>query len=209
MCTVPASSIDPVHAPTANVRDAKLALRLRLLSERDRLSPETRSAASSAIVAAIAARDDFRRARTLLLTLPFGSEWDMRPLLVQALSQGKAVALPRVDQERRMLAICRVVDLRLDVTAGYRTILEPGAHCQIVEPARIDWALVPGVAFDVAGRRLGYGGGYYDRLLPTLRTDARRIAGAFDLQIVDHVPAAPHDLTVDAVVTPSRTLIPA
>ena len=63
--------------------------------------------------------------------------------------------------------------------------------------------LVPGVAFDLDGRRLGYGGGYYDRLLPLLSPRAARVAGAFELQIVDRVPAAPHDVAVDAIVTES------
>jgi len=65
---------------------------------------------------------------------------------------------------------------------------------------------VPGVAFDREGRRLGYGGGYYDRLLPQLAARAVRVAGAFDLQLVARVPAAPHDVAVDAIVTESGVL---
>jgi 5-formyltetrahydrofolate cyclo-ligase len=76
-----------------------------------------------------------------------------------------------------------------------------------VDVAAIDWVLVPGVAFDLAGHRIGYGGGYYDRLLPTLREDAPRIAGAFELQIVERVPASAHDLKVDAIVTEARTIV--
>jgi len=74
--------------------------------------------------------------------------------------------------------------------------------------ASIDWVLVPGIGFDAEGRRVGYGGGYYDRLLPLLENGAARVAGAFDLQIVERVPAAPHDATVDAIVTERRTLEP-
>jgi 5-formyltetrahydrofolate cyclo-ligase len=66
--------------------------------------------------------------------------------------------------------------------------------------------LVPGLAFDATGRRLGYGGGYYDRLLPFLSPAAPRVAGAFEAQIVDSVPTAPHDITVDCIVTEQRTL---
>ena len=66
--------------------------------------------------------------------------------------------------------------------------------------------LVPGVAFDLAGRRLGYGGGFYDRLLPLFVPGTARVAGAFDLQIVPRVPAAPHDLAVHAVATETRTI---
>ncbi len=65
---------------------------------------------------------------------------------------------------------------------------------------------MPGVAFDREGRRLGYGGGYYDRLLPLLSPRAARVAGAFDVQIVDRVPVGPNDVTIDAVVTESRAL---
>jgi 5-formyltetrahydrofolate cyclo-ligase len=75
-----------------------------------------------------------------------------------------------------------------------------------VKAETIDWVLIPGVAFDMAGRRLGYGGGYYDRLLPTLRNDAARIAGAFEVQLVEYVPAAPHDVSVQEIVTEGRTL---
>jgi len=73
----------------------------------------------------------------------------------------------------------------------------------------IEFVLVPGVAFDLAGHRLGYGGGYYDRLLPMLPPHAVRVAGAFEIQIVDRVPAAPHDVAVDAIVTESRIVVPA
>ncbi|HTL75696.1 MAG TPA: 5-formyltetrahydrofolate cyclo-ligase, partial [Casimicrobiaceae bacterium] len=70
----------------------------------------------------------------------------------------------------------------------------------------VDWVLVPGVAFDARGGRLGYGGGFYDRLLPGAAGSAPRVAGAFEMQIVDAVPTAPHDVGVDAVVTERRTL---
>jgi len=205
---VASSPFDPARATSGNLRDAKLELRSRILAERNRLSAAEREAGSRAIAATLGTRSDFDRAASVLLTLPFGSEWDTRPLLALALARGKAAVLPRVNLERRMLDLCLVADLAIDVAPGYRTIPEPLAHCGAVEPATIDWALVPGVAFDAAGRRLGYGGGYYDRLLPLLRPDAHRIAGAFDLQIVDRVPAALHDLTVEAVVTPTRTVSP-
>ncbi len=93
-----------------------------------------------------------------------------------------------------------------DVAPGYRHIPEPLEHCAVVAGAEVDWVLVPGVAFDIAGRRLGYGGGYYDRLLPLLPADATRIAGAYEIQIVAAVPFGPHDLTVDAIVTETRVV---
>ena len=196
------------HPPPAAdpLREAKRALRERVLAARDSLPPEFRAAASIAIGAALARREDFETASTVLLTLPFGSEWDTMPLLLTALERGKAVALPRVNATARSLELCRLSEPTRDVLPGYRGIPEPQSHCELIAADAIDWVLVPGVAFDAAGHRLGYGGGYYDRLLPQLRRDAARIAGAYDIQLVDRVPSGSHDVPVHGVATELRTL---
>jgi len=192
--------------PGANaLREAKRMLRERVLAARDSTPPEFRAAASAAIAKALAGRDDFAAAASVLLTLPFGSEWDSLPLLLVALERGKTVALPRVDTTTRALELCRLTDPSRDVLPGYRGIPEPRPHCLAIAADAIDWVLVPGVAFDRAGRRLGYGGGYYDRLLLQLRSGVPRIAGAYQIQMVDRVPAARHDMPVHAIVTESST----
>jgi 5-formyltetrahydrofolate cyclo-ligase len=193
--------------PTADaLRDAKRTLRERVLGARDSLPPEFRAAASAAIGEALAGRDDFATASTVLLTLPFGSEWDSMPLLLTALERGKTVVLPRVNATERTLELCRLTEPTRDVLPGYRGIPEPQSHCALIAADAIDWVLVPGVAFDPAGHRLGYGGGYYDRLLPQLRSDAARIAGGYEVQLVDRVPATTHDVPVQALATELRTL---
>jgi 5-formyltetrahydrofolate cyclo-ligase len=193
--------------PTADsLRDAKRALRERVLAARDSMPPEVRAAASAAIGTALARREDFATASTVLLTLPFGSEWDSMPLLLTALERGKAVVLPRVNATARTLELCRLSEPTRDVLPGYRGIPEPQSHCALIAADAIDWVLVPGVAFDPAGHRLGYGGGYYDRLLSQLRRDAARIAGGYEIQLVDCVPAGSHDVPVQALATEIRTL---
>jgi 5-formyltetrahydrofolate cyclo-ligase len=199
-------SAHPTDAAHTGVLDAKRALRARVLAARDQMPAVARVEASQAIVTALAARADFRAAPTLLLTLPFGSEWDAVPIFAIALGLNKVVALPRVNLATRMLELCAVASLERDVAPGYHGIREPLPHCKHIDPAAIDWVLVPGVAFDGNGKRLGYGGGFYDRLLPLLPPPALRVAGAFELQIVDDIPYAPHDLAVDAIVTEARTL---
>lgn len=186
---------------------AKQALRGRVLADRDDLPAATRAADSHAIGARVEALPSLAPAQTVLLTLPFRSEWDTRPLAAHALSAGKRVVMPRVDRVARTLRLHAVADLYADVVAGYLGIPEPRESLPIVEPDAIDWVLVPGVAFDAAGRRLGYGGGFFDRLLPLVRAGAPRIAGAFDVQIIDEVPAGPHDRRVDAIISPTRTLV--
>ncbi len=184
----------------------KRALRERVLGARDALSPQYRSEASRAIASALTTQTAFAAAETALVTLPFGSEWDTRALLVAARAKRMIVAVPRVNRSTRMLEIYCVEDEERDLEVGYRGIPEPRAGCAPVPFDAIDWVLVPGVAFDTRGHRIGYGGGYFDRLLPLLRPDAARVAGAFDVQIVDDIPVAPHDQSLHAIVTETRTL---
>jgi 5-formyltetrahydrofolate cyclo-ligase len=200
------ASPSPGALAGAALHDAKHAMRARIGALRDALPAPQRAAMAAAIAAAIARLPSFAAARTVLLTLPYRSEWDAMPLLAAAFAQGKAVAVPRVEPATRMLELHAIRDVARDVGPGYRGIPEPHASMPRVDPGQVDWVLVPGVAFDATGHRLGYGGGFYDRLLPLLPATAQRIAGAFDLQVVEHVPAAVHDLRVHAIVTPTRTL---
>jgi len=197
---------DPAGPQGAALRDAKTALRARVLAERDALPAQIRASASAAIVARVLARSDLLAARCLLVTLPFHNEWDTTALVRAALDAGKTVAVPRVDRDTRMLDLHKITDLARDIGLGYRSIPEPLPDCPRIDRGEIDFVVVPGVAFDCEGRRLGYGGGYYDRLLPLLPSRAPRVAGAFDVQLVDRVPVGPNDIAIDAVVTESRAL---
>jgi len=194
-----------VAARGRELHEAKLALRTRILDARSRLDCATHAQASVSIADALALRSDFKVAETVCLTLPFGSEWNASLLAKIALTSGKIVAIPRVNIGNRMLELFRVHSLERDVAPGFRGILEPLAHCAPVPASSVGWVLVPLVAFDEHGRRLGYGGGFYDRFLPLLDASVKRIAGAFALQQVDRVPSAAHDLTMDVVVTETAT----
>jgi 5-formyltetrahydrofolate cyclo-ligase len=197
-------------APTGPaLREAKRTLRAAVMQARDGLPDAVRRDASRRIAMRILGLSDYARARSLLLTLPFRSEWDAALIAQAALAAGKQVIMPRIDASARLLVLHRVQSLADDIVPGYRGIPEPRPALARAEPEEIDFALVPGVAFDATGARLGYGGGYYDRLLPLLGARVPRIAGAFDEQIVGAVPTAAHDLPVDLVATPSRMIVPA
>jgi 5-formyltetrahydrofolate cyclo-ligase len=203
----PPNSPDDVPPLTGTaLRDAKRAIRERVLATRDALPLQQRGGASEEIAARLIALPSFLAARTVLVTIPFRNEWDSRLLAQRALTLGKTLVSPRVDLQTRMLSLHRICDLSIDLAPGYRSIPEPTMLCPPVAIGAIEWVLVPGVAFDIHGRRLGYGGGYYDRLLPLLPREAPRIAGAFEAQLVAEVPAAPHDLSVDVIVTEARII---
>jgi 5-formyltetrahydrofolate cyclo-ligase len=190
----------------AALRDAKQALRAQVIAVRDALDPVYRATASRLICARVEALPSFAAARVVLVTLPFGSEWDTRPLAQSALASGKTLVVPRVNSATRMLELHAIGDIAADAAPGFHDIPEPRPTMPRVDATTIDWVLVPGVAFSPEGRRLGYGGGYYDRLMLMLRPATPRIAGAFDAQIAQRIPAASHDLAVDLIVTESRIL---
>jgi 5-formyltetrahydrofolate cyclo-ligase len=118
-----------------------------------------------------------------------------------------AVALPRVVGPR-LLEARHVTDPDADLEPGAWGIPEPRKGLPAVPPRQIDAVVVPGAAFSVAGARCGYGGGFYDTYLPELRPGTPRVALAFETQIVDALPSAPHDLRVDTIVTETRVIRP-
>ena len=203
------------HGPMAShaapsgpaLREAKRSLRTAIIEARDALAPSMRADGSARIAARVLALPQFAAASGVLLTLPFRSEWDAALVARAALATGKRVVVPRVDAAAKVLSLHHVESLASGIVEGYRGIPEPRADLPLAAAADVDLALVPGVAFDGLGRRLGYGGGYYDRLLPLLDPSVPRIAGAFDVQVVDSVPSAAHDLAVDLLVTPTRLLV--
>jgi 5,10-methenyltetrahydrofolate synthetase len=186
---------------------AKATLRRTILARRDALAPLDRARLSRAALDRIEALDVFRRARAILGFASFGSELDTRPLLDEVLAGGRMLVLPRVDREARRLALYRVASLETDLGPGTWGIPEPDpTRCGLAAPADIDFILVPGVAFDPDGGRLGYGAGYYDRLLAAWPSPLPPlVAAAFGIQIVPAVPVLAGDHRVDLVVTESRT----
>ena len=190
----------------AALREAKRILRESTQAARDALTDAERADASRSIADKLARLPSFTPARTILVTMPFRSEWDSRLFAAEALAAGKRVVSPRVNPATKMLTLHHIADLVRDVAPGYRGIPEPLPHSAEVAADAIDWVLVPGLAFDEHGRRLGYGGGYYDRLLPLVPRAASRVAGAFEVQIVSSIPTGPHDLGVDCIVTEARVI---
>jgi len=177
----------------------KAALRRELLALRDAISPEDRRAWDAAINRAITGHPWFWQAQAILAYCPIGSEPDIRPVLEQALRQGKEVYLPRCNPAAREMNFHRITSLE-----G----LQPGAH-DIPEPAETNYELritnyalciVPGIAFDKSGFRLGYGGGYYDRFLARHR-NLKTLGICYDFLLRASLPRDVTDVAVERVLT--------
>jgi 5-formyltetrahydrofolate cyclo-ligase len=167
------------------------------------MSAEERAAASVELCQRLRSEAIWQSARSVLCFAPLQDEPDIMPLIEEALSARKTLALPRFDAGTgRYSAAC--VSARSELVAGAFGALEPRAGCPALALNPLDLVLVPGVAFDFAGRRLGRGKGFYDRLLAEVR--GHKCGVAFDGQLVAQLPEEPHDVRVDSILTPTRWL---
>ncbi len=187
-----------------SVERAKAALRTQVRASLRTMSDAQRREASTAVCRHLRERV-LPTARTLLFYAPLPGEVDVWPVLAEALVSGLTVALPRFDAAIGRYEAC-VLGSAAGVVAGPFGIREPLARCPKLEPPCADWILVPGLAFDVQGGRLGRGKGYYDRLLLEIR--GTRCGVAFEQQILPGLPCDPHDVRMDALVTPTRWIQP-
>lgn len=186
----------------SSVSSKKAAIRAAAIARRDALPPELRRDYSRIIIDRVISTETFRRARSVLAYSSFGSEIDTGPLIAAALESGKRLLLPRVNRAAARLDVFEVKDPAVGLRPGVWGILEPHPEvCPLCPADAIDFILVPGAAFDRSGGRIGYGRGYYDKLLASCLPSAAKIAAAFETQVVDHIPTEPHDIAVDVLIT--------
>lgn len=185
--------------PSSDLRRRKRAMRREALAVRDGLSEDARRASSDAIAHHLLAMPELDGADTVLAFASFRSEVDTSPILTGLAGRGVRLCLPRVEDREIAIVVHRLGE---PLVAGPTGVPEP-TGVEVVSAHAIDVVVVPGVAFDAAGGRLGYGGGYYDRLF-RIAPRATRIAIGFESQVVDAVPRGGHDLPVDALVTESQ-----
>ena len=183
----------------------KKALRKRILALRDALSFDERQRKSAVIQSRLFSLPQFIASRTVALFVSFRSEVLTESIIRGALSLSKVIAVPVTDLARKQLSLSRITDYDTDLAPGTWGIPEPKPdRIRPVTSDELDLVITPGAAFDRQGRRLGYGGGFYDGLLKsmTVRKPAIALALAFALQIVDEVPFDPsHDQPVDMIIT--------
>jgi 5-formyltetrahydrofolate cyclo-ligase len=188
------------------IKQAKRLVRQEIRVKLARLTAGERSDGSARARQLLCRREIWTEARSVLLFAPMADEIDIWPLVTEALGAGKRVALPRYDASSDSYLACEIRDCESDLCPGYFGIREPRPGCEVMPGNRLDLILVPGIAFDLSGRRLGRGKGYYDRWLPALC--GKTCGVAFDEQIVDGIPFEPHDQVVDCILTPTRWIEP-
>lgn len=190
----------------------KKRLRQDLLNRRNAIDPDEKKAKERSIEKRLFELAEFKRAKCILLYASFRSEVDTMTYLQDVINSNKRLILPLVDHDNRRLKLYEVRDVS-ELTPGYMGIQEPSIlKGREVSLKDISLVVIPGTGFDHEGNRLGYGGGYYDRLLSyesKMLSKAEHIitiALAFEEQIGEKIPSEPHDIKVDMIITDKRVI---
>jgi 5-formyltetrahydrofolate cyclo-ligase len=183
------------------LKRAKRRIRRAVLEERDALSPDARIGRGERIAERFVTLPEVRRATAVMVFSSFGSEVPTHPMIERLRAAGVVVALPRIEDADLVVVPFTPGDPVRTTGFGAAEPLGP----EILEPASLDVVAVPGVAFDRHGRRIGYGGGYYDRFLRGMPAFTVGIAFGFQVRAGD-LPTGRFDLSVEAIVTEEETI---
>jgi 5-formyltetrahydrofolate cyclo-ligase len=192
---------------TEGLFQQKATIRKEILEKRESQGPKSRATQSRSIMRTLLSREEFQKADRILIYLSKDGEVDTDNLLGRAFELGKRVCVPVVDRESDELRVSELPGPDVSFRLGAFGVREPVEEdLNFVPPDQIDLVIAPGLAFDRRGGRIGYGKGYYDRLLNRLGSQVPRIALAFDFQVLDTVPQDENDIRVDAIITEKRTM---
>jgi 5-formyltetrahydrofolate cyclo-ligase len=186
---------------SSELRSLKQAIRVRAQANRE--AQPNKDPLSRVICRKFAALPEYAAAATVMFYVDVRSEVRTREFLSTALGQQKRIVVPYCLGDRLELFVLESMD---ELAAGTYGIPEPRAELRALAERRIDaceldLVMVPGVAFDREGARLGHGKGYYDKLLRGVRPDAALVALAFECQVFPEVPTGPDDVWMDKVIT--------
>lgn len=208
----------------------KTEIRKRLLNQRNALSTEEVNEKSTMVFKQLCALRQYNKAKTILTYMDYKNEVMTGEFIKRCRRDGKRVVLPKVETGNgdkvlpisdkvllvpdntlslpdKVLSVYEINDIERDTLPGFRGIPEPNSTVlNRVDPTEIDLAVIPGVAFDYSRHRVGYGAGYYDRFLTSLRADCIKAGIAYSLQIVDAIPVGKYDMAMDIVVTEDRLI---
>jgi 5,10-methenyltetrahydrofolate synthetase len=181
--------------------DEKASLRREMLARRDAIPESELERIAEALTEQLVALPEYAAARSVLATMSIGSEWSTLGFLAHAREDGKTIVLPRLTAPPRHLELHAVADLDRHLIPGVWDIPEPDpARCERRELRDVDFAVVPALAVDAAGYRLGYGAGYFDRLLTGRGARPFCVTAISAAFVVERLPHEPHDVPVDRVL---------
>jgi 5-formyltetrahydrofolate cyclo-ligase len=190
-----------------DLKEKKAEIRRDAVARRNALTGEKRAQKTKKIMASLFEFANFLEAKTVLFYMHHGSEVATDAMIAKAWEYEKTVCLPWVDRKRERILPLKVDNLDKDVAPGYLGIREPiRQRCKVFPVQHIDLAIIPGIAFDERGGRIGHGTGFYDKFIPTLDVTTRKVALGFECQIAPQIPMEPHDRYIDIIITEKRII---
>lgn len=184
----------------------KSELRREILKIRSNMDNNDAAKKSYVIIDKLKNTEEYKFSNTIMVYMDFKNEVNTKKFVSEMLCEGKKVIIPYTDMENVVVIPIKIDSLNNLVYSRYG-YLEPSAQ-MISKPfdvEKIDLIIVPGVVFDKKKNRIGFGKGYYDKLLHNKRDDAKSIALAYDFQVLDDIPSEKHDIKMDKIIT--ETLI--
>ncbi|MFZ5597066.1 MAG: 5-formyltetrahydrofolate cyclo-ligase [Bacillota bacterium] len=182
-------------------------MRQQMLARRKTIDQEQVDRMSRAIMERLISTVEYGRAGSLMIYVDFRNEVRTGELIAHALNAGKRVSVPVTHVKDKKLTPSSILSYPGDLEPGTWGIMEPRQSCfRPLDPGELDMVIVPGVAYDLQGNRLGYGGGFYDRFLPRTRPGTVFLAPAFEMQIVDNAFPGCYDVPVHIIVTEKRII---
>ena len=186
---------------------AKAMVRKTIIQKRKALSNNIRDEKSLAIAQRLFGLDEFKKSDAVLCFLCRSNEVQTDMIIRESFRMGKKVFVPLVNVRQKNLQVTQITSLDIKLVVGDYGVREPAPELQeIVSPSCLDLVITPGLAFDAFGNRIGYGGGYYDKLLKKLSGGVTRIGVGYDFQVLNSVPHSELDKPVQFVVTETKTL---
>ncbi len=186
-----------------DIKKMKSDLRNMILTDLEDISEDVRNFFSEELAKKLVKMEEITSKDNIMIFLSFKNEIVTDYIFDGLKKLGKNIYVPVTDFQNKRLRICKLENLD-DVEINSYSIREPKTKNE-VSPEILDLIIAPGVAFDPDLRRIGYGGGYYDKLFENIRPSTKKIAICFDEQIVNKVPTEEHDHRVDMIVTPTKT----
>lgn len=183
----------------------KKELRKIMIEKRDNIHKEEKAVMDKNIIFSLKEKEFYKNSKNIFIYLGFGSEIDTMSYIQDFINDGKHIFIPRTDIKTKKMEAVEITSLD-GLKENKYGILEPNDNKEEFYKNNLDLIILPGVAFDHSGRRIGYGGGYYDRYLEDIDKRIIKVALIYDFQLLENVPAEEHDIKADYIITETMSI---
>lgn len=182
--------------------ESKGELRKKILNIRNNMKKTDAVDKSNLIIDKLVGLDHYQKSKTVFVYMSFKNEVITSELIERMFSENKRVVIPYTDIKNTVIIPSEIKNIEEDLVLSKYGYYEPvNEKIKVVEPEEFDLMIIPGVVFDKQLNRVGFGKGYYDRILCRKRKDAKVVAIAYEFQVLDEVPAEKHDIKMDMIIT--------